>query len=72
MWHMDIIDQLLWAIDNSKMTLHEISMRAGLADPIVYRFVSEERGITLASASKLCRVLGLSLIDKKRRKMRGR
>jgi plasmid maintenance system antidote protein VapI len=42
-------------------TEHGLAMAAGVSPPILHRFMHSERTLTLETADKLCRFLGLSL-----------
>lgn len=57
----DLADQLRAAFRESQMSRFELARRAGISYAIIHRFVAGERGITLASASKIAGVLGLGL-----------
>lgn len=50
------------AIEESGMTINAVAKGAGVAQPVVYRFMVGERGLSLHSADKLCRYLGLKLV----------
>ena len=56
--------QLLKAIEASGLTLTRLAEMAGVSEGIICRFVNGKRGITLTTASRLCRVLGLELKPK--------
>jgi len=56
-----IDEQLREAIENSGQTRYAIAKAAGVAQPIVDRFVSGERDLRLATAAKLAQALGLTL-----------
>jgi plasmid maintenance system antidote protein VapI len=57
----NIVDQLRRAMRDSGETEYAIAKGSGVSQSIVNRFVSEERGISLETASKLCEYLGLEL-----------
>ncbi len=57
----DLADQLRAAFRESQMSRLELARRAGISYAIIHRFVAGERGITLASASKIAGVLGMEL-----------
>ena len=57
----DLAEQLRWAIADSGLTRHALSKRSGVTYAVVFRFVAEERDVTLRTASKLADVLGLEL-----------
>jgi hypothetical protein len=54
--------QLEAAIAATGQPLYSISQATGVAAPILQRFVNGERGITLETAGKLARYLGLALL----------
>ena len=53
--------QLRKAIKASGLTQYRIAKDTGVPQPVVNRFVNGERSITLETADKLCRYLGLKL-----------
>jgi len=52
---------LLAAIKKSGLTHYSLGQLAGVAPAQIDRFISGERGISLATAAKLCAALGLEL-----------
>lgn len=60
----DIEDQLKVAILNSEMTRYKISQLSGLSNAQLSYFVNGKRSLTLPTAAKLAKVLGLKLIKK--------
>ena len=59
------------AIRKSELTQNEIARRAGIDRGMVSRFVNGERGMTLATATKVADILGLELkLVRKRKKDR--
>ncbi len=56
-----VVDQLRQAIVDSGLTQYRIAKDTGVPQPVVNRFVSGERGITLDTAAKLCKYLRLRL-----------
>jgi transcriptional regulator with XRE-family HTH domain len=56
-----LVEQLRTAIRDSGLTLTELSERAGVALPMLTRFVRKERGLNLATAEKVCDALHLRL-----------
>ena len=63
--------QIRAAFKESGMTIYRLAKDSDVSQPVVSRFISGKRGITLATASKLVKVLGLELVQtKKRRKAR--
>jgi hypothetical protein len=64
-------DQIREAFKESGMTVYRLAKNSGVPQPVVSRFINRKRGITLDTASKLVTILGLELIQtKKRRKAR--
>ena len=49
-------------------TAYRLSKDSGVDVAVVQRFMSGERGLTLATAEKLCRALGLDLVSKSGRR----
>ena len=58
-------DQLRKAIKSSGMTVNAIAVEAGIPQPVLYRFVSGERDLTMRTAQKLADYFGLELHPKK-------
>ena len=56
-----LADSLRRAILESGMTPTELARRASVPQPCVSVFVRKKRDLTLATAGKICRVLGLEL-----------
>jgi hypothetical protein len=54
--------QLQAALKACPKTVYAISQESGVSAPIIQRFLSGERGITLDTAGKLAAYLGLSLL----------
>jgi transcriptional regulator with XRE-family HTH domain len=61
-----LVQKLQAAIQDSGLTLTQLSERAGIALPQLTRFMKGERGLTLASAEKICNALGLDLVKRRR------
>jgi transcriptional regulator with XRE-family HTH domain len=61
-----LVEQLRTAIMASGLTLTQLSERAGIALPLLTRFVKGERGLNLSSAEKVCDALGLELARRRR------
>lgn len=57
----DIEMQLCEAILGSRMSCYEIAKRAGVANSQLSLFINNQRSLTLTSAAKIARVLGLEL-----------
>jgi transcriptional regulator with XRE-family HTH domain len=49
------------AIEASEMTMHGIAKASGVSYPIIFRFMSGERDIRLATADKLATTLGIKV-----------
>ena len=56
-----LTDQLRKAILDSGVTQYRIAKDTGVPQPVLCRFVSGERGITLETAGRLCGYLRLRL-----------
>ena len=56
---LDLSAQLRKAIQDSKQSHNEIARGSGVAQPVISRFVSGERGISLVTANKLADYLGV-------------
>lgn len=69
---MDLTEQLRWHMRKSGYTMNALAREAGVGYPIVYDFMHERRVISIASAAKICRVLGLTLQPVKRAARKGR
>jgi transcriptional regulator with XRE-family HTH domain len=59
-----LVQKLRAAIQDSGLTLTQLSERACIALPLLTRFMRGERGLTLASAEKVCDALGLDLVKR--------
>lgn len=57
----DIEVQLRDAIVGSEMSCYEIAQRTGMANSQLSLFINGHRSLTLTSAAKVARVLGLEL-----------
>jgi len=53
---------ILAAIGESGLSTYAVAKAAGVSQPVLHRFVTGERGLTLDTAEKLCRFLGLRLV----------
>ena len=58
---VDLAKQIKAAYSKSGMTRFMLAKRSGASYAIVHRFISDDRGITIDTASKLCETLGLEL-----------
>jgi plasmid maintenance system antidote protein VapI len=55
------VDELREAIRNSGETEYRVAKESGVAQPILNRFLHGERGVSLETAAKVCKYLGLHL-----------
>lgn len=56
-----IADQLRQAIEDSGESVNAIARAADIAQPVLYRFYTGERDLTLTTADKLIRYFGFEL-----------
>ena len=68
----DLTAQLRRYMSESGYTMNALAREAGLGYPIVYDFMHERRVISIASAAKICRVLGLTLQPRPESKQRSK
>lgn len=61
-----LAQQLQAAIASCGQSLYSIAQGAGVSSPVLQRFMSGERGITLVTAGKLAGYLGLELLPARR------
>jgi plasmid maintenance system antidote protein VapI len=61
----DIEEQLRQAILNCGMSRYELSRRCGVAASQLCFFVNGQRSLTMSTAAKVAKVLGLRLTDAK-------
>lgn len=54
-------EQLRTALLRTGLSHHELARRSGVSQPVLSRFISGERSLSLPIASKLCQMLGLRL-----------
>lgn len=64
----DLVEQLRAAIRKSGLSGNQVAHRADVPQPVVSRFLRNERSITLDTASKLAAALGLELKRTRQRK----
>jgi transcriptional regulator with XRE-family HTH domain len=58
----DIIRRAVWERrQKDDLTLSAIGRAAGIAQPVLNQFMRHKQGITLKTAEKLCKYLGLEL-----------
>lgn len=62
---MNVIEQLRKAIEDSGESLYAIGNESGVDQSVMSRFMNDERGISLETASKLCSYLGLRLTKRR-------
>ena len=62
----DIEEQLRDAILNCSMSRTELSQLSGVATSQLYFFVNRQRSLTMTSAAKVARALGLELTEQGR------
>jgi len=63
-------ERLQAAIESDGRTFYRLGKEAGVSPEVISRFVSGERDIRLATASKLADVLGLELLSRKKTRKR--
>jgi plasmid maintenance system antidote protein VapI len=61
-------DQLREAINADDRTPYRLAALSGVDERIIRRFASGERDITMGTAARLARVLGLTLAPSRRRR----
>ena len=60
---MDMAETIRKAFERSGMTRNQLSVRSGVGYNAVFKFVAGKQDLTLRSASKICEVLGLKLVQ---------
>jgi hypothetical protein len=68
---MSLQDQLRTAVKDSEETLYAIAKGSSIAYPVLYRFATGERDLTLKTGSKLADYLGMRLTRPRRPKTGG-
>lgn len=63
----DIEALLRQAIESSDMSRYEISRKSGVSQTVLSFFVRGERSMTLATAAKVAKTLGLTLKPEKKK-----
>jgi plasmid maintenance system antidote protein VapI len=58
-------EQLRKAMQTSGKTVNAIAVKAGIPQPVLYRFVNGERDLTMSTAQKLADYFGLELRPRK-------
>ena len=61
-----VTGQLKDSILKSGQSLHELGRKAGVAPPVLSRFLRGERDIRAETVDKLCKALGLELVQRRR------
>ena len=61
-----LAEQLKAAIGKSGLSVYRLAKQAGVPQPVLWRFVKGQRDLTLSTASKVARVLGLELRPKRK------
>lgn len=59
-------DEIRKAIERGRWTGYRLAKESGVSQAVVCRFINGQRDITLATASKLVKTLGLELKPKKK------
>ena len=67
----DLADRIRERFRTSGWSIRQLSKRAGIAYASCHGFVNADRDATCATASKLCRALGLELRPVRRGKRKG-
>ena len=58
-----LAEQIRQAMIDSEKTQYRIAKDTGISQPLITRFVNGDRGISLETADKLIKYLGLELRD---------
>ncbi|MDA1054860.1 MAG: helix-turn-helix transcriptional regulator [Planctomycetota bacterium] len=61
-----IADQLRQAIEDSGESVYAIAKAAGIAQPVLHRFSTGERDLTLTTADRLLEYFGLELTSRRK------
>ncbi len=64
---MDMATIIRKSIDRDKRSIYRLAKDSGVHVAVVQRFESGERGLTLGTATKICKALGLELRPKTRK-----
>jgi hypothetical protein len=64
-------DQLRQAVRESELTRYTISVRTGIDQGTLCRFIRGERGMSLDSADRLMECLGLEIRPRRRKRQEG-
>lgn len=65
MARITIADQLRAAINECEWSLNSIAAEIGIPQPVLYRFASGQRDVTLANAEKIACYFDMSLSEPK-------
>jgi plasmid maintenance system antidote protein VapI len=57
----EITDKLRQAVRDAGLSVNAVATAAGIPQPVLHRFMSGERDLTLRTAQKLADYLGLTL-----------
>ena len=68
---MALQDQLRQAVQESELSLYAIAKGAGIAYPVLYRFSTGERDLTLKTGSRLADFFSMRLTCPRRPKTNG-
>lgn len=63
-----VTEQLRAFIEESKMTGNALAVEAGIPRQIVNYFLADKRGLSGASIDRICRALGLKLVQTRRKR----
>lgn len=61
--HEDISDALTRFVESSELSQRQIALKAGITPAVLNRFVRQGGGMSRDGLDRLCRVLGLQLVQ---------
>lgn len=61
-----LAEQLKAAIAKYEFSVYRLAKEAGVPQPVLWRFVKGQRDLTLSTASKVAKVLGLAMRPKRK------
>lgn len=64
---LDLVERIQTAIAASGESLYAIARKSGVSYPVLHRFVTGKRGVTLDTAAQLAKALGLELVEQQKR-----
>lgn len=67
-----ILDQLKAAITASEKSRYRIAQETGIAESVLSRLMSGERGLSIETAETLAKYLGLEIVLRQDRRGKGR